>query len=110
MRKRIITLKWNEWMDSLGVLPEPNRHEMERVRAAEELLHRILTQDIPISYLLDVTRDVFDTAWTVLDMERTDVLRAQAQMQIDESLWEELMQDCLRLVSVCDPWIGDEFL
>ncbi len=110
--EQLMTLQWDSFVSALDELPNPTPKRTETIQAGQAFLDRILRCDLSAEFLLDVTDETVQAAWDIATSEQSesDPLIDMAQMNVDDSVWERMVEATLRLPSMCDPSVAEVFL
>ncbi|WP_029422768.1 hypothetical protein [Alicyclobacillus macrosporangiidus] len=109
--KRHITLHWDQFVADVKELPQPSQEYTNLIQAAEEFLRHMIDEDLSAEYILNLTDDTLAVAWEILHHDDYgDPLRDMAQLHLDDSAWNYLLSECLRLPSIPDPSVGEAFI
>lgn len=110
-KKRVITLHWDDVVHELEGVPEHSIESCVVVEAAYQLLQRIQTENLPATFILGISDEVFQMASQLIDpTDDANAVIETAHFAVDDEAWDMTWNSCMRLISLCDPSIGEVFI
>ncbi|MCF8568416.1 hypothetical protein LLE49_27235 [Alicyclobacillus tolerans] len=110
-KPRVITLHWDDVVQQLECVPDHSTESSIVVEAAYQLLQRIQSENLPATFMLGISDEVFQMAAQLI--EPTDDANAAvetAHFAVDDEAWDMTWRSCMRLTSLCDPSIAEVFI
>lgn len=108
---RVIILHWNQLVNELESTPDQTKQGDAVVEAACELLQRIQTENLPATFILGLSDEVFRMASQLIDpTDEAGAAIETAHFSIDDEAWDMTWHNCMRLTSLCDPAVGEVFI
>ncbi len=110
-KPRVITLHWDDVVRELEGVPDHSTESSVVVEAAYQLLQRIQTENLPATFILEMSDEVFQMASQLIDpTDDANAVIEAAHFAVDDEAWDMTWSSCMRLTSLCDPSIAEVFI
>ena len=107
-RVTTMTIHWDAFIDKLSQAIDIEKTVLQKLEPGRELIGRLMEQDLPFDYILDIPDSAFEAAETILGGQGT---AADVTLQnLDETVWPELWSKFNQLPSRPDPSVLGEFI
>lgn len=110
-KNRVITLHWDKVVHELEGVPDHSTESSVVVEAAYQLLQRIQTENLPATFIFEISDEVFQMASQLIDpTDDANAAVETAHFAVDDEAWDMTWSSCMRLTSLCDPSIAEVFI
>ena len=104
-----ITIHWDEFIEELFQAKDISNTALLNLEPGRELIERLMEQNLPFDYIVNVPDSAFEAAGTILEGQETTAAGIALQ-SLDETVWDELWENFNHLPSMPDPTVEGEFI